>query len=81
MKFNIAIGKQHKGWRRHRSLRHVKNSYPPGHRHGRALKINLVEEPVHLSRRYALAPLGGHGQYFMQHASHDLAALLRALKR
>src|ERR1035437_6329721 len=48
VQLDIAVGKQHKrGWR-HRGLGHVEDAYALRHRHRSPLKIDLVEEAVHL---------------------------------
>ena len=68
----FAIRKQHERRRRHRRLRHIKDPNPLRHRHRRALKVDPLQEPIHLPRRHALAPLLRHRHHLAQHRVHPL---------
>src|SRR5581483_4511760 len=51
-----AIRKQDERWRRHRSLRHIKNANPLRIRNARSLEINMLQEPIHLACRDPFSP-------------------------
>ena len=59
MKLDVAIGEEDERGRRDRGLGHVEDANALGHRHRRALEVDLVQEAVHLAGGDALTPLLG----------------------
>ncbi len=68
MKFYLAVGKQHEGWRRHGSLGHVINLYLLTSGYRSAVEIHLLDEavylPVPMRLRRSLATCSSAGKIF-----------------
>jgi hypothetical protein len=72
---DVTISEEDEGGRGYGGLRHVEDADALGHGDGRALKVDLFEEAVHLARSDAFAALGGDGLYLFEHAAHAFALL------
>ena len=63
MQLDAAIGEEDERGRSNRGLSHVENLYPLPHGNRSAFEVHMLEEPVHVRCRDALAAFGG---YFLQ---------------